>query len=190
MFQLAGYPQYYLRWFHSSIVRGLVHSSNINEHPKMVSTCQFQVESNALVLSLLPSHSTFVTRWKVPLQRNDVRGNLPSLGWWKPLSAWSQVSAMSSRMQQLSVLLESQLLLFSVITQKRVLRGSRMNVAQPFCPRIVWLERTEIKEESHHQAGLAKAEQLTREYQSCQILTCHNQYISALNIKSVSEFPL
>lgn len=57
MFQVVDYPQYHLRWLCSPTVHGLVHSSNISEHPKMVSACQFQVESKALVLSFLPSHS-------------------------------------------------------------------------------------------------------------------------------------
>lgn len=64
------------------------------------------------------------------------------------------------------------------------------SMAQPICPKTTWLKQNKIKEESHHQKGLVRAEQPTSEYRSCQILTCHIQCISALNIKSVSEFPL
>lgn len=70
---------------------------------------------------------------------------------------------------------------------EKALRGSRMSGwagLEPSAPRV-WLEQEELS----RNPPLSSA-QLAGELCSCQILTCHKQYISALNIKSVSEFPL
>lgn len=156
--KLMEYPKYHSRLLLSPVMRGLIHSSGINKFPMIVSDCVSNWKQGPSAQSHSPSQPQYlVTLWEVPLKRNSVNGKLSSFGRWKLRSAWSQDSAISFRTLQASVLCESQLLLFPVISQKKGferLQNELQNMPGPICPKTVCLKEDEIKEESYHQNGV------------------------------------
>lgn len=125
--------------------------------------------------------------WEVPLKRMSVPGKLSFFGWWKLLSAWSQVGATSSRRLQ----------------GIPVVAFPHNQPGKGFWKALEWsaeyglahLPRNRVAERGEDKGGILPSKPTswgrTADRWVTQLSnTYHNQYISALNIKSVSDFPL